>query len=273
MKTFSLILSLSVLTGCLSKTISPETSSGNINAAAPYVWSEYSAPKNLAISASFSTEEETNIIDMYTEWEIATANKKDLFTHTLEQQEVSSTTLNLDSLGDDNVYGVYKITHWPTSLERTALAVTQIFGIRYNIGKANEYVRIEHADILINDHLYNFRTTNTGSGFDLQTVILHELGHFMGLPHRSSGTTIMRSSISDRDNIRTPSNIDRYDVAAKYGFTLTTTSGSGIATALPDYSPNPGEQGKKVRLLIELRAEGECVHKENGVVIGRHSVK
>jgi hypothetical protein len=274
MKTALILILLSVLVACVpAKSVNPNSSSGNINASAPYLWTSYSGPKDLLISVDFIAAEVTNITDMSTAWETAIENKKDLFSHTVRTPEVSSPTLDLDSLGDDNVNGVYKITHWPTSLPGSALAVTQIFGRRFNIGKSSEYVRIEHADILINDNFYNFRTGNGGGGFDLQTVILHEMGHYLGLPHKT-GNTIMVASIDASDNIRAPTSIDKADIATKYSLTMSTMSGSAmVAEAAKTYAPEANDSGKQIKLLIELHADGDCVHRENGAVISRHSAK
>ena len=87
---------------------------------------------------------------------------------------------NLDSLLD-NTMAIYKASTWNQELPRTALAVTQIFGIRHNNGTPSEYVQIIEADVLIN-WSYQFYPTVV-SGYDLYSVALHELGHFLGLGH------------------------------------------------------------------------------------------
>jgi hypothetical protein len=276
MKLALLILNLMIVTSCVpTKTTDATTTSGKINASAPYLWSQASFPRTLKISDQFLPDEVGNITAMSTIWETSVENKKDFFNQAAgTTPEISSPTLNMDRLGDDGVEGVYKIVNWPLTLPGSALAVTQIFGRRFNIGSSSEYVRIEHADILVNEHFYNFRTTNAhvSNSFDLRTVILHELGHYLGLNHKY-GDTVMIPSIGEYSNNRAPTNIDMAEMAGKYNISL----GSGVGIAMvaqnvqQQYVPMNNDQGKKIKILIELMADGECVHKENGAVIQRHS--
>lgn len=256
-----------------TKTVESEVGSGNINVDAPYVWSSSAFPRNLKISNDFTTAEVKNIQDMSSAWELSVANKINFFTDTERTPEVSSKSLNLDSLGDDSINGIYKITHWPRELNAGALAVTQLFGRRYNIGDSDEYVRISHADILINQNLYNFRTSDSGSSntFDLQTVVLHEMGHFLGLNHKY-GNTVMVPSIGTSSVARAPSSMDATDIADKYNITLGSgNSNAAVGSRRKTYSPR--DSGQEVKIMIELLADGECVHKENGAVIRRHPLK
>ena len=276
MKVALLALNLLFLSACNpAKTTQADLTSANINKSAPYMWSSSAFPRNFKISEDFLPNEVTNIKSVTGAWETSVQNKKNFFNDTERTPEISSSSLNLDAIGDDNINGIYKITNWPLGLSSGALAVTQIFGRRLNVGAANEYVRIEHADILINENLYDFRTGDTGSSnsYDLRTVVLHELGHFLGLSHKY-GNTVMVPSITSGTNIRTPTNIDATDMADKYSITLGTgTSTAVMAGKRIDYSSSPSDQGQPIKLIIELMADGECVHKENGAVIERHFTK
>lgn len=275
MKLALFILNLMIFTSCVpTKTTDATTTSGNINASAPYLWSASSFPRDLKISDQFTVAEVGNITAMSTAWETGVQNKKNFIDHNaVKTTEISSPTLNMDTLGDDGVEGVYKILNWPTTLPGSALAVTQIFGRRFNIGSPSEYVRIEHADILLNDHFYDFRTGNThvNNSFDLRTVMLHEMGHYLGLNHKY-GDTVMIPSIGEYSSNRAPTNTDIADMASKYSITLGTGSSSAIVAqnVQPQYVPLNNDQGTRIKILIELMADGECVHKENGAVIQRH---
>lgn len=276
MKFALVVLNLILFSSCNpSNTTKSEITSANINKSAPYMWSTSALPRNLKISEDFDSAELSNIRSVTAAWETAVENKKNFFNDTDITTEISSPNLDLDAIGNDGINGVYKITNWPLGLSSGALAVTQIFGRRLNVGASNEYVRIEHADILLNENLYNFRTGDSGAGgaYDLRTVMLHELGHFLGLSHKY-GNTVMVPSITSGTNIRIPTSVDATDISDKYAITLGSgTSAAVMAQKRIDYSSSPTDQGQAVKLIIELMKDGECVHKENGAVIQRHYLR
>ncbi|MFQ5743594.1 MAG: carboxypeptidase-like regulatory domain-containing protein, partial [Acidobacteriota bacterium] len=62
-------------------------------------------------------------------------------------------------------------------------AITQTFLLTDNDGTVLE------ADILVNDRRFSFNTDAGNVGLDLETIMLHELGHLLGLDHSPVGTT------------------------------------------------------------------------------------
>lgn len=267
-----------LFSGCIAKPVTKETTSGSINSSAPYMWGDQNFPKTLQISSDFSAAEVTNFTDMATAWELALENKVNFFDFGARTPEISSSVNNLDSLYD-GVMGIYKTTSWPVDVSASALAVTQIFGRRHNVGSSSEYVSIEHADILINYDIHSFDTVDSGPGYDLRTVVLHEMGHFLGLQHRASSyprsDSVMYPSIYSYETKRAPKSVDTADLAYKYSVSLSTALASSGAivsdSVLPKYVPK--DIGENVKILIELNRNGECIHKENGAEVRRHQIQ
>jgi hypothetical protein len=222
---------------------------------------------------------------MATAWKTAVAGQKTFFA-------IGSTGNNNYNINNtDGILGIYKATTWPSDVSEDALAITQLFGRRYNVGEATEYVSIVEADILVNykPGLYGFTydTVDNGPGYDLRTIVLHEMGHFLGLQHIPTydyrpdsesnlgraaykETSVMYPSVSSIEQKRIPQTKDINALVNKYNI------GSGATPAMvasaDRYRPQNNDPGKNVKIVIELRASGECVHKENGAVIRRHQL-
>lgn len=254
------------------------TTSASVNKLAPYKWSSVSSPKTISIASSFTSSEVTNIVEMSSAWKSA-VDGKEFFIYSERTPEITNSLNSMDSLLDD-VMGIYKTTNWPASLYRSALAVTQIFGRRYNIGSDSEFVKIEHADILVNYDDHRFDTADSGPNYDLRTVILHEMGHFLGLNHKSEksdkNASVMYPSITSDVNKRFPKDIDIADIASKYNITLSSgvspTARSLVRRPTVRYEADPQDPGVMVKILFELRADGECVHKIDGAIYERHHI-
>jgi len=175
----------------------------------------------------------------------------------------------------DSVLGVYKTDTWPSDLPGSALAVTQIFGLRKNTGKPNEYVDIQHADILLNEDIHNFDTENSGPNYDLRTVILHEMGHFLGLQHKSlsssRNSSVMYPSISSTESKKEPKAVDITDIREKYS--IGGASGGVQALMMKAIHEGADDPGIPVKIRIELHSDGVCIHKMNDITTKRHHLK
>lgn len=282
MKTIIFLSLIAFLTSCNKASVEGDVEEGkhaNVHVNGEYVWYSSGFPKTLRISSAFTTDEITRIKEMGAAWSTAVENKKTFFNYGSNVTEKSNTITSMDNFLD-SVFGVYKTSDWSkTGVTSMALAITQIYGLRYNEGEYNEFVDIRHADILVNYDDYDFytgdnKTIGEASFFDLRTVVLHELGHFLGLQHRT-GDSVMVASVDESDTNRAPTEIDQEDIAGLYNVTLSTLL-AGKTTAMmvaPSRTFKPSGTGKEVRILIELHANGECIHKENGAVVKRHSAK
>jgi hypothetical protein len=271
------LIFLFAVVSCVGTKVEQNVTNGNINALAPYLWNDKSFPKTIQISNDFTPAEVTSIQAMSTAWHDQVGNKN-FFGYGLRAAEVSNNINNMDTFYD-NVMGIYKTVSWPDGLPTSALAVTQIFGRRYNTGSSSEFVNIEHADILVNYEIFNFDTADTGAGYDLRTVILHEMGHFLGLQHNTSvprAQSVMYPSISSTEAKRTPLQADINDMANKYSIAMGGGGGSAIAAMSAGsngYVVDESKPNEAIKILIELHADGQCVHKVNGAPVGRHYVE
>jgi len=170
-------------------------------------------PLNIKLGSNLIDSEKDAISNAATSWSNSTNHITDFFN--LSDSDIEKKS-NLSSYKDAE-FGIYKLYEWPSSLPQSALAVTQIYGTKRNTGSSKEYIEINHADILINFDYFSFSTDDSW-GYDLQTVILHELGHFIGLYHNniSSEYSVMYPTISRYSINRTPASFDIEEVENKY---------------------------------------------------------
>lgn len=282
------MLLLSACNGGGGDVTSGSSSNKAINQEAPYIWGNKTFPKVVQVSSSFSDPKEVEALqDMADAWKTAVNNTEFI--------RLGSTISNsFDINEDDGVMGFYKATTWPSDISDDALAITNLFGRRYNIGDADEYVKIVEADIIMNyslDHrgdrnfIFDYDLNGSTSGYDFRGVILHEMGHFLGLQHvptfsnrpdadsalsaaQYKATSVMYPSVSSSDAKRVPQTKDINALAYKYGI-----GGGGVsAVVAASKAFVPRDQGEAIRVVIELRKTGECIHKHDGTVVKRHHV-
>lgn len=218
----------------------------------PSRWPANAFPIQLNISDAFSPDEADAVKDMANQWSLSTNNKINFFDTTGNTTEKGN--VNINSYNDGQM-AIYKLTTWPTEFPASALAVTQVFGTKINVGSSSAYIKIEHADIMINYEGFDF-STDYGFGYDFQTVVLHEMGHFLGLYHdnTSSVESIMFPSISRfRDN-RSPKERDTINIETLYGVN------SSVTAANKNFIPTlyPKESfGEKVVIIYEMYPGGK----------------
>ena len=244
--------------------------------------------KNSFVNADLDGSGHDPIEQMFKQWNAASSS--------LTYFKVPATTItnqdygNLDSYKNDGVLGIYRSDTWIAGVSAQALAVTQYIGFRRNAGSSNEYVELTHADIIINYRDYNFSTNaNSTIDYDLHSVVLHELGHFIGLGHVNSFSTnsVMQPYLGIMDSQRTITSYDISSGQSLYGVSaLVAASNLSVVTGQmttasgpnPNLNPNLKKLPKSAREksdgeihgLIELRADGECHHYENGTLTHRH---
>lgn len=270
---FVLLLALVSCVGGQEKVTAAGGTGGNPNA--PQKWPLNAFPRTLYLSSSFSTQEATELKNAATSWSTHVANGANFFNVPVSTVADKSGVANLDSLLD-NTMAIYKATTWNHELPPTALAVTQIFGVRQAVGTTNEYIQIIEADVLIN-WSYAYYPTVT-SGYDLFSVALHELGHFLGLSHvyNYALDSVMFTTLGTATAFTQPGHDDVTKLRSKYalGALMPANSGAVYEAAMPQEEELSMEDvwssGRGVRIHMEMHADGTCVHKENGKVTTSH---
>lgn len=229
-----------------------------------------SFPKKVVLGETFEENEKDAIDRAAVAWSDSVDRAVDFF-------DTSSTGTNqvyqnVDSYLGDGTMGIYKLTTWPKSLSGGALAVTQLKGRIQNYGKYNEYVELTHADILVNYDGFDFKPAKT-NGYDLQTVVLHEMGHFIGLYHEGGSTedSVMYPSIEHGEINHTPRELDIQNIREKYsiGAIIPQAARPKMAAALK-MPEDSSSEGPEVSLTLELSANGNCKHYLNGELIHEH---
>lgn len=194
---------------------------------------------------------------------------------------------DLNSYKTDGVLGIYRSNTWFSNVSSQALAITQYFGYKRNAGTSSEYVELFHADILLNYRDYNFSTDSTSGTYDLASVVLHELGHFVGLSHVNAFSTasVMQPYLGMSDEVRNLFNYDKSSVQSLYG--LSGLSVAPSAFQVVSSQSTAGEESGPKKLpkaareledgeihgVIELRADGHCLHYHNGELEYSHKAK
>jgi hypothetical protein len=157
----------------------------------------------------------------------------------------------------DNEMGVYLIDDWFNELSPAALAITQFFGITKNKGTNEEYLELIHADILINTEQHYFSNDPYDeTSYDIQSVILHEMGHFIGLQHNIKDPSVMAPHLRINQSERSIYPADANKVLDRYqSMPVKTMETPTILGAIKSKTKIEIQRG-----IIELRSNGKCYH-------------
>jgi hypothetical protein len=239
----------------------------------PMRWDAGQLPLNVKIATSIHSADSTIEVNGFSlieqaqhSWNTADTQR----TYFALDPDNTKTTTNIETALDnyiDSEIGIYEHSTWFNDVGSGVLAVTA-----YLANDRGTYLQMIHGDIILNRRDFNFTNDASNIGqFDLPTVVIHELGHLIGLGHNLESTnSIMYPSVSSSDVKRTPTLNDTNSITSLYNATLALRA-SPLALAITNEDEDPKD--KYVRGYIELRADGHCVHKQNGKIINTHRWK
>jgi hypothetical protein len=158
----------------------------------------------------------------------------------------------------DEPFGIYfRDSQWPHDDAEESIALTnQIYG--------KVTGTIDYADIEINTATVDFSLTDENrDGTDLQAVITHEVGHYIGLAHSTDPDSIMVARYCQAGNDRCKGGIDRARalaaddesaLCASYGPDQGTTTTPPAAGCAESSAPPVGDMAALCGLVCVLTA-------------------
>jgi hypothetical protein len=176
-------------------------------------WDFNSFPLRMKISNNLDLRSQTVVQTGLDEWERA-ANI-DFFTDLVSVPNLNFSKLSDYYYRDKYTNGIYLAEGPVEDLQAPNLAVTQIIFYTNTDDPGKPYYQILHTDIVLNGHEYEFTSSPFDNGaYYLLTLILHEVGHVLGLEHESEG--IMYPSMSTLDKQETLTTFDENLIREKY---------------------------------------------------------
>lgn len=270
----ALIVTMGFLTSCKPKVSSPrEPASQGATGSVKRYWSDLPILINVANEFDqdfppLTTGQLNPFEEMMLEWDNqVNVTLFDIDSHRTPNFE----NPDLRAYSDTEI-GIYRIEDWYDNVTSDALAIAQFFFIRTNVGTSSEFNRIVHADIMVNYQTHQFYLDHTADKvgkYDLKTVVLHELGHLIGIDHLS-GTAVMNAFLSTGEQKRFPLLNDINAVRNLYQPQAPALTLSKLTTSQSS-APHPDE-GKRGRGIIELLKSGECNHYEDGELVHSHKI-
>ncbi len=278
------VLKILAIAGGMSSCVEQKKGSASIGSPSaseysnlPMRWPDSKLPLRVYIADEYHAEIDSYSLvagkdlfqQMMDKWNLADSN------HTFFDTTADYSTANLeypyhtDYGSGDNIIGIYKkSSSWFADIGSGVLAVTS-----YIITPMSGYMEMVKGDIIVNEAQFNFVIDSSDSSYgkyDLPSVLLHELGHLIGLKHTSSYSipSVMRPEIGHTDTHRNPYTYDVSSIQSLYNTSYSALTTSALALSSED---DADKEPKYFQGYIELRADGKCRHFLEGQLVDEHS--
>lgn len=197
-KTFVVLLIISLFYNCAKEVEDPLFKGFNKVNMENIGWVESDLPILMKASTDIDTTTILRMEEEMDKWE--DSSQMDFFYQLEPTEQKDFSDLKDYYIKDNETNGIY-FSHAPfKDMEQTYLAVTQIFIKPNESGENGFSYQIIHADIIINTQTHPFSNDELDShSYYLPRVILHELGHVLGLKHEDEGVMEASLSLWDRD--------------------------------------------------------------------------
>ena len=167
----------------------------------------------------------------------------------------------------DAELGIYKSHTWFPNMSSQTLAITQFYGVIKADTTLGKYIDLNHADIIVNYRDFGASLSSdlpTPNGFyDLPTILIHEMGHFLGLCHDTVNDSIMQPYYNSTQRALKP--YDKFLIHDLY-----VNNHIPPSKGKSGYGELPVPVGTPVRGVIELNANGKCLHYVEGKLVYEH---
>jgi hypothetical protein len=261
----------------VTKALTPNSFGGSGGAATlPMRWNiDFTIEANrldLKIHDEFDGDEEAAIINMMDLWDTAVSPQMKFFidTKTVSTADLPAAVASLGPGGSPNEFGIYKSTDWFSELSSGALAVTQYFGTTGTIN-GQQYQIIAHADIIMNmKGNLPYSLNDTTDTYNFSSVVLHEVGHLIGLLHNNTTISVMYPYLGMASLKDTLTALDRSNIRANYSDLLGLQAEMNPVILGAQHEGERIPDGTPIHGLIYQMPDGQCQHYVNGELISTH---
>jgi hypothetical protein len=168
-----------------------------------------SSPIQLYVHASVPAELRPAIYRAAVSWEQSLGRK--VFEVIEENSSQSS------SPGRDKKNGIYFLSQWESD-RKSEQGRTSVYWAGDEIQEAD--IRINASDFVYYDQnpqqLVRTNSNKSSAGYNFEALILHELGHFLGLKHREAGGTVMAKELGAYTDRTKLASVDSEAVQCEY---------------------------------------------------------